>query len=73
MRVTGPASKGVVAAVDGDPANNIAFEAHRPGDRERDPQRAGRRERPVRQEPVEPHRDPQAGKHAEGQRQQDVR
>ena len=39
MRVTGPVGEGVVAAVDGDPADDVALEAHRPRDRERDPQR----------------------------------
>ena len=72
VRVAGPVGEGVVAAVDGDPADDVALETHRPGDRERDPQRAGRRERTVREQPVEPHADPQAGQHVEGQRQQDI-
>jgi hypothetical protein len=33
MRVTGPVGEGVVAAVDGDPADDVTLETHRPGDR----------------------------------------
>jgi hypothetical protein len=35
MRVTGPVGEGVVAAVDRDPADHIALEAHRSRDRQR--------------------------------------
>jgi hypothetical protein len=39
MRVTGPIGEGVVAAVDGDPADDLTLEAHRSRYRQRGPQR----------------------------------
>jgi len=40
MRVTGPVAEGVVTPVDGDPADHITLEGHRPRDSERYAQRA---------------------------------
>jgi hypothetical protein len=68
MRVPGPVGEGVVTAVDGDPADDLTLEAHRPRDRQRDPQRRDRGEAAVSQQPVEAHRHPQPGDHVEGQR-----
>ena len=53
MRVTRPVGKGVMTAVDGDPADDLALEAHRPRDSQRDPQRRRRSEAAVGEQPVE--------------------
>jgi hypothetical protein len=72
MRVTGPVGEGVVAAVDGDPPDDLPLEAHRPRDRQRDAQRRDRGEAAMSQQTMEAHRDPEPGDHVEGQREQDV-
>jgi len=72
MRVTGLVGEGVVAAVDGDPADDLTLKAHRSRDRQRDPQRRDRGEAAMSQQAVEAHRHPQPGNHVEGQREQDV-
>jgi hypothetical protein len=72
VRVTGPVGEGVVAAVDGDPADDLTLEAHRSRDRKRDPQRRDRGEAAVRQQPVKAHGHPEPGDHVEGHREQDV-
>ena len=71
MRVTGSVGEGMVTAVDGDPADNLTLEAHRPRDSERGPQRRGRGEAAVRQQPVETHAHAEPGDHVEGRRERD--
>jgi hypothetical protein len=72
MRVTRPVGEGVVTAVDGDPADDLALEAHRPRDRQRDPQRRDRGEAAMSQQTVKANRHPQPGDEVEGHREQDV-
>jgi hypothetical protein len=72
MRVTGPVGEGVVAAVDGDPADDLTLEAHRPRDRQHHPQRRDRGEAAMRQQAVKAHRHPEPGDHVESQREQDI-
>src|SRR5207248_10047284 len=57
MRVTGPVGEGVVAAVDGDPADDLTLEAHRPRDRQRDAQRRDRGEAAMSQQSGRPRSD----------------
>jgi hypothetical protein len=72
VRVTGAVGEGVVAAVDRDPADHVALEAHRPGDRQRDPQPRAGREAAVRNEAMETDDDPQPGDGVEAGCQQHV-
>jgi hypothetical protein len=72
MRVAGPVGEGVVAAVDGDPADDLALEAHRPRDRQRDAQRRDRGEAAMSQQAVKAHGHPEPGDHVESQREQDI-
>jgi hypothetical protein len=53
MRVAWPVGKGVMTTVDGDPADDLALEAHRPRDSQHDPLRRRRREAAVGEQPVE--------------------
>jgi hypothetical protein len=72
MRVTRPVGERMVAAVDGDPADHLALEAHRPRDRQRHPQRAAPGEGPVGEQPVEPDGHSQPGDHVKPGREQDI-
>ena len=72
MRVARLVGKGVMTTVDGDPADDLTLEAHRPRDRQRDAQRRDRREAAMSQQAVEAHRHPEPGDHVESQREQDI-
>src|ERR1051325_8319797 len=66
MRVPRPVGKGVMTAVDGDPADDLPLEAHRPRDGQHDPQRRRRREAAVGEQPVEADGHPQPPSPAKG-------
>jgi hypothetical protein len=58
MRIARPVGKGVMTAVDGDPPDDVTLEAHRPRDRQRDPQRRDRGEAAMSQQAMKAHRYP---------------
>src|SRR3954453_6106486 len=53
MRVARPVGKGVMTTGDGDLADDLTLEAHRPRDSQHAPQRRRRREAAVGEQPVE--------------------
>src|SRR5690348_17367926 len=73
MRVAGPVGKGVMTTVDGDPADDLTLEAHRPRDSQRDPQRRRRREAAVGEQPVEADGHSEPRHQVENYREQHIR
>ena len=72
VRVAGPVREGVMTAVGGDPADDIALETHRTGHRECDAHGADGPVAAVGETAVEADRDAETGDHIENDGQQDV-
>ena len=72
VRVTRPVGEGMMPPVSGDPADDIALEAHRPGDREHYSQHRRRGETAVREAAVEAERDAEPGEGIQASHQQHV-
>src|SRR5580692_7605992 len=72
MRVAWPVGKRVMTAMDRDPADDVALEAHRPRDGQHDPQGRRRNEAAVSEQPVEADGHPEPRHQVESYREQDV-
>ena len=72
MRVARPVGERMMTPVDRDPADDVALEAHRPRDGQRDPQRGRRGEAAVGEQAVEADGHPEPREQVERYREQDV-
>jgi hypothetical protein len=72
VRVAGPVGERMVPPVRCDPADDVALEAHRPGDRQHEPKRRHRSETPMREAAVKASRDAEPGENVQAGHQEHV-